>query len=69
MDIKYSWKLASLLGYILWKYGLKQWANNGEIKKFPNSLIMRAAQTFQNKPFKTGFLNRHTIPLGSSEFT
>ena len=48
--MKYSRKLASLLGYILWKYGFKQWADNGEIEKFPNSLFA------PNKPFKTSQL-------------
>ena len=31
-------KLPSLQGNILWKYVFKQWADNGEITKFPNSL-------------------------------
>ena len=30
--------LPSLATSILWKYGFKQWADNGEIKKLPNSL-------------------------------
>ena len=43
-------KLPSFLGYILWKYGFKQWADNGEIKKFPNNLCG------PHKPFKTNQL-------------
>ena len=31
----------------MWKYGLKQWADNGEIKKFSKSLCG------PHKPFKT----------------
>ena len=51
--MKYSRKLPSLLGYILWKYGFKQWANNGEIKKFPNNLCGL------HKPFKTNQLTTY----------
>ena len=29
----YSWKLPSLIGYILWKYGFTLWADNGENMK------------------------------------
>ena len=46
-DMTYPPKLPSLIGYILWKYGFKQWADNGEIKKFPNYLCG------PHKPFKT----------------
>ena len=45
--MNYSWKLPSLLGYILWKCGFKQWAGNEEIKKFPYILCV------PHKPFKT----------------
>ena len=40
-------------GYILWKYGFKQWADNGEIKKFPNNLCG------PHKPFKTNQLTSY----------
>ena len=51
--MKYSRKLPSLLGYIPWKYGFKHWADNGEIKKFPNNLCG------PHKPFKTNQLTTY----------
>ena len=53
-DMKYSQKLPSLLGYILWKYGFKQWADNGEIKKFPNSRPHKPFKTNQLITYETG---------------
>ena len=46
--------IMNLRGYILWKYGLKQWADNGEIKKFPNYNLCRP-----HKPFKTNQLTTY----------